>query len=339
MLLCILSIVLSPAFENCPEHPPHLTERRTIKHNAIKVNRITAVNTAPNSTSTAPALCVPAVSARCAAADAEIPLQAAIDPTDANISSEAANAPTDAESSSQAATAPISSLPCQSTAAPLQDDDEFSAHLNELENMLEEENVGAIPIALQVGSQIREPLNNKRASALVKQEQANLSSSMPSKSGGPTVLSRPQSTELSANVTSSSSPPRPIKKRLLPPTQETAGVKRRGETTTDQEAAPCEYCHQYLEGGFRAKSKSSSSQSQSPVSLAAIMIRTTNIPAAEQGSYCTAQASTEAVKWLISVDEINIQENSSKNHKKTVKSRNPKKTLPICFVARRAFAK
>ncbi|KAG0350182.1 hypothetical protein BGZ54_003979, partial [Gamsiella multidivaricata] len=205
-------------------------------------NRITAVNTAPNSTSTAPALCVPAVSARCAAADAEIPLQAAIDPTDANISSEAANAPTDAESSSQAATAPISSLPCQSTAAPLQDDDEFSAHLNELENMLEEENVGAIPIALQVGSQIREPLNNKRASALVKQEQANLSSSMPSKSGGPTVLSRPQSTELSAN-------------RLLPPTQETAGVKRRGETTTDQEAAPCEYCHQYLEGGFRAKSK------------------------------------------------------------------------------------
>ncbi|KAG0358977.1 hypothetical protein BC939DRAFT_481269 [Gamsiella multidivaricata] len=179
MFLCILSIVLSPAsYENDPEHPPRLTERRMIKHNATKVNRITAMNTAPNSTSATRAPCAPAVSVRCAAADADIPLQAAI-------------APTDAESPSQVATAPVSVLPCQPTATPPQDEGEFSAHFNGLESMLEEENAGVIPTALQVGPQIHEPLNNKRAWSLVTQEQADLSLLVSSKSGGPTATRHP----------------------------------------------------------------------------------------------------------------------------------------------------
>ncbi|KAI7816948.1 hypothetical protein BC939DRAFT_507861, partial [Gamsiella multidivaricata] len=211
MFLCILSIVLSPAFfENGPEHPPRLTERRTIKHNATKVNRITAVNTAPNSTSKTPAPCVPAASTPCAAADADIPPQAA-------------TAPADTESSSQANTAPASSLPRRPTAAPPQDYSEFSAHLNELETMLEEENTGAIPTALRIGPQIQEPLNNKRAWSLVAQEHVGISSSMSSECRESTTTTIPQSTELSASATSSSSSPRPFKKvRFSPDTFEPA---------------------------------------------------------------------------------------------------------------------
>ncbi|KAI7816379.1 hypothetical protein BC939DRAFT_482079 [Gamsiella multidivaricata] len=216
MFLCILSIVLSPAFfENGPEHPPRLTERRTIKHNATKANIITAVNKTPNSTSSTPA--------PCAAADADIPPQAATATTDAESSSQAATAPTDTENSSQANIAPPSSLPHRPTAAPPQDDSEFSVHLDELETMLEEENTGAIPTALQIGPQIREYLNNKRTWSLVTQEHADIPSSMSSESRGSTATSLPQSTELSASTPSSSSSPRPFKKvRFSPDTFEPA---------------------------------------------------------------------------------------------------------------------
>ncbi|KAI7816366.1 hypothetical protein BC939DRAFT_46023 [Gamsiella multidivaricata] len=90
----------------------------------------------------------------------------------------------------------IFDLPCPPTAAPPQDNDEFSSHLDALEKMLEEEDTGAIPTGLEIGPQILvESLNKKRVRSLVTQGQTDLSSSLSSEGSGPIANDLTQDTD------------------------------------------------------------------------------------------------------------------------------------------------